>query len=127
MEQKYQSLGLVAGANLKRLIKQSSYKTQEEFAYVFGTDVRTVGRWINHGIDRLSTIEQIADFFGMFYPPIHFPFSSFCSVVVSRQVLGKGLPGLRLGNITPLYWHSLKTPARDRVRWRETFPWQSII
>lgn len=65
MEQKYQSLGLVAGANLKRLIKQSSYKTQEEFAYVFGTDVRTVGRWINHGIDRLSTIEQIADFFGI--------------------------------------------------------------
>ena len=53
MEQKYQSLGLVAGANLKRLIKQSSYKTQEEFAYEFGTDVRTVGRWINHGIDRI--------------------------------------------------------------------------
>ncbi len=63
MEQKYQSLGLVAGANLKRLIKESKYKTQEEFAFEFGADVRTVGRWVNQGIDKLSIIEQIAEFF----------------------------------------------------------------
>ena len=46
MEQNIKDPGLVAGANLKRLIKNSKYKTQEEFAFEFGTDVRTVGRWI---------------------------------------------------------------------------------
>ena len=63
MEQKNKALGLVVGANLKRLIKESKYGTQEEFAFEFGADVRTVGRWINCGIDKLSTIIQIADFF----------------------------------------------------------------
>lgn len=65
MEQKNQALCLVAGAKLKQLIKQSKYKTQEEFAFEFGIDVRTIGRWINRGIDSLSTIEQIAEFFGV--------------------------------------------------------------
>lgn len=65
MEHKYHDLGLVAGANLKRLIKESKYGTQEEFAFEFGADVRTIGRWINHGIDKLSTIMQIAEFFGI--------------------------------------------------------------
>lgn len=65
MEQNIKDLGLVAGANLKRLIKNSKYKTQEEFAFEFGTDVRTVGRWVNKGIKNLDTIQQIADFFGI--------------------------------------------------------------
>lgn len=63
MEQKFTDLSLVAGVNLKRLIKDSKYKTQEEFAFEFGTDVRTVGRWVNHGIKNLDTIQQIAEFF----------------------------------------------------------------
>ena len=63
MEQNIKDLGLVAGANLKRLIKNSEYKTQEEFAFEFGTDVRTVGRWVNIGIKNLDTIQQIAAFF----------------------------------------------------------------
>ena len=63
MEHNFQDLGLVAGANLKRLIKNSKYKTQEEFAFEFGTDVRTVGRWVNKGIKNLDTIQQIAEFF----------------------------------------------------------------
>ena len=63
MEQNIKDLGLVAGANLKRLIKNSKYKTQEEFAFEFGTDVRTVGRWIRGGINSLATIQQIAAFF----------------------------------------------------------------
>ena len=63
MEHTYQDLSLVAGANLKRLIKNSKYKTQEEFAFEFGTDVRTVGRWVNKGIKNLDTIQQIAVFF----------------------------------------------------------------
>lgn len=65
MEQNIKDLGLVAGANLKRLIKNSKYKTQEEFAFKFGTDVRTVGRWIRGGINSLATIQQIAAFFGV--------------------------------------------------------------
>lgn len=65
MEQKRKDLGLVAGANLKRLIKESGYRTQEAFAYEFGTDVRTVGRWINNGIKNLDTLQLIADFFGV--------------------------------------------------------------
>ena len=65
MEQNIKDLGLVAGANLKRLIKNSKYKTQEEFAFEFGTDVRTVGRWIRGGINSLATIQQIAAFFGV--------------------------------------------------------------
>lgn len=65
MEQNIKDLGLVAGANLKRLIKNSKYKTQEEFVFEFGTDVRTVGRWIRGGINSLATIQQIAAFFGV--------------------------------------------------------------
>ena len=65
MEQNIKDLGLVAGANLKRLIKNSKYKTQEEFAFEFGTDVRTVGRWIRGGINSLATIQQISAFFGV--------------------------------------------------------------
>ena len=65
MEQNIKDLGLFAVANLKRLIKNSKYKTQEEFAFEFGTDVRTVGRWIRGGINSLATIQQIAAFFGV--------------------------------------------------------------
>ena len=65
MEHTYQDLSLLAGANLKRLIKNSKYRTQEEFAFEFGTDVRTVGRWVNKGIKNLDTIQQIAAFFGV--------------------------------------------------------------
>ena len=65
MEHTYQDLSLLAGANLKRLIKNSKYRTQEEFAFEFGTDVRTVGRWVNKGIKNLDTIQQITDFFGI--------------------------------------------------------------
>lgn len=63
MEQNTKDLGLVVGANLKRLIKESSYKTQEEFAFQFGTSSRNVGRWINEGIRNLDIIQQIAIFF----------------------------------------------------------------
>ena len=62
MEQNITDLSLIAGANLKRLIKNSKYKTQDEFAYEFGTDVRTIGRWVNKGIKNLDTLQQIAEF-----------------------------------------------------------------
>ena len=55
-------LGKIVGANLKRAIKDSKWKTQEKFSEAFGAEVRTVGRWCNQGIDKLSLVQQIADF-----------------------------------------------------------------
>ena len=57
-----QDLSIIVGANLKRYIKFSKWKTQAEFANAFGAEERTVGRWCNNGIDKLSLIQQIADF-----------------------------------------------------------------
>lgn len=57
------NLPLVVGRNIRRLIESSSYKTQEEFAFRYGIDVRTVGRWVNKGVNNLKTIQQIAFFF----------------------------------------------------------------
>ena len=62
MELKSQDLGLVVGANLKRLIKESKYRTQEEFAFQFGVDDRTVRRWIGKGVYDIRSIQQLADF-----------------------------------------------------------------
>ena len=63
MERKTQDPCLVAGANLKRFIKNSRYRTQQRFAIEFCVDVRTVGRWINEGINDLTLINQLANFF----------------------------------------------------------------
>ena len=62
MERNSKDLGLVAGANLKCLIKESGM-TQEDFAWEFGADARTVRRWLSKGIKNLDTIGYIADFF----------------------------------------------------------------
>ena len=63
MEQQI-DLGLLAGANLKHLIQNSAYKTQEAFSLAFGTSVRNVRRWIKSGIRRLDTLQELALFFG---------------------------------------------------------------
>lgn len=64
MERKYQDLGLVAGANLKRLMKENQL-TQEDFAEAFCADDRTVRRWISQGINNITLIGEIADFFNV--------------------------------------------------------------
>ena len=64
MERKYQDLGLVAGANLKRLMKENRL-TQEDFAEAFSADERTVRRWISQGINNITLIGEIADFFNV--------------------------------------------------------------
>lgn len=51
----------IAGENVKRLIKQSHYRTQENFAYEFGADIR----WLNIGITKIDTLQEIAEFFGV--------------------------------------------------------------
>ena len=62
MKDTNQDLALIVGANLKRYIRLSRWKTQAEFAYAFGAEERTVGRWCNQGIDKLSLIQQLAEF-----------------------------------------------------------------
>lgn len=51
-----------AGLFLKKLI-QEYYSSQEDFAYDFGTDIRTVSRYVNNGINKVSTIQELAEFF----------------------------------------------------------------
>ena len=49
------------GSNLKHLIKESEYRTQERFAEKAFVDVRTVRRWVQNGIDSISTIAMVAE------------------------------------------------------------------
>ncbi|MBE6534017.1 MAG: helix-turn-helix transcriptional regulator [Ruminococcaceae bacterium] len=49
------------GANLKRLIKESKYRTQEAFAYACYHDPRVIRRWIQHGITHIDTINHVAE------------------------------------------------------------------
>ena len=62
MKQTTVDLNKIVGDNLKRAIKESRWRTQARFAEAFGTEDRTVGRWCNQGIDKLSLVQQIADF-----------------------------------------------------------------
>ena len=55
-------LSHIAGNNVKKIIKESVYKTQEEFAYSFGAEIRTVSRWLNSGIKNIDTLQEIAEF-----------------------------------------------------------------
>lgn len=49
------------GANLKRLIKESKYRTQERFSEAVDKDPRTVRRWVQNGVDSLYQLEDIAE------------------------------------------------------------------
>lgn len=51
-----------AGNALRRLI-QENYQSQEEFAYDYGLEIRSVSRYINTGINKIATIQSLADFF----------------------------------------------------------------
>lgn len=51
-----------AGEVLRQLIQQH-YSSQEEFADDFGTDVRTVNRYVNNGINKISLLQELAVFF----------------------------------------------------------------
>ena len=62
MREKSKLLSQIAGERLKRLIKESKYQTQEEFAFAFGAETRTLSRWLNQGVRNIDTLEQLADF-----------------------------------------------------------------
>ena len=53
-----------AGLVLKRLI-QERYSSQEEFALDYGMELRTVSRYVNQGINKISVVQEIADFFAL--------------------------------------------------------------
>ncbi|MBQ9735924.1 MAG: helix-turn-helix transcriptional regulator [Clostridia bacterium] len=56
------SFSLVAGERLRQLIKEY-YSSQEEFALDYPMDLRTVSRYVNNGITRIDTIQELAEFF----------------------------------------------------------------
>ena len=51
-----------AGEHLRMLIQQN-YTSQEEFAMDFGADLRTISRYINGGINKVTIIQELAAFF----------------------------------------------------------------
>lgn len=51
-----------AGTVLRNLIKQN-YPSQEEFAFDFGADIRTISRYINQGINKVDMLQLLAEFF----------------------------------------------------------------
>ena len=53
-----------AGLVLKRLI-QERYSSQEEFALDYGMELRTVSRYVNQGINKISVVRELADFFAL--------------------------------------------------------------
>lgn len=53
-----------AGEMLRKLI-QENYSSQEEFANDFGADLRTINRYINNGINNISTLQELAVFFSV--------------------------------------------------------------
>lgn len=51
-----------AGTVLRRLIEEN-YPSQEAFADDYGTDIRTVSRYVNNGISKVYVIQELAMFF----------------------------------------------------------------
>ena len=52
------------GLNLKRLIKESG-RTQESFAVKANIDERTLRRWLQKGINSISSISKVAEVLGV--------------------------------------------------------------
>lgn len=55
---------LYAGEVLRRLIREN-YTSQEEFAYEYHAELRTINRYINEGISKVRTLQELAMFFGV--------------------------------------------------------------
>ena len=54
----------IAGLRLRRLI-QENYSSQEEFAYDYGLEIRTVSRYINNGINKVDVIQELTEYFNI--------------------------------------------------------------
>ena len=55
------SLSEKVGQNLKKYIKISAYRTQENFAVAMNAHPTTIRRWIAHGVNDIDTIKKIAE------------------------------------------------------------------
>lgn len=53
-----------AGAKLRKLIAEN-YASQEDFAFRYGCDIRTISRYVNQGIEKMGTVQELAIFFGI--------------------------------------------------------------
>ena len=61
-----ESRKLIVAKNLRRIIKSSEgIGTIARFAELHGCDVRTAKTWVKYGIDRLTTISEVADTLGV--------------------------------------------------------------
>lgn len=58
-------MSVIAGKQLKKHIKNSVYRTQENFAEAMFVNATTVRRWIANGISKVDVIEEIAAMFDM--------------------------------------------------------------
>ena len=75
MEQNIKDLSLVAGANLKRLIKESNITQEQAAEKLFLSEGRCIRRLIRDGITKIDEIQRIADIFGV-------PFSEMLKPIV---------------------------------------------
>ena len=65
MKQQYQSLSLVAGANLKRLIKEANMTQEEAAAKLLLSEGSCIRRLVRNGITKIDEIQRIADILGV--------------------------------------------------------------
>lgn len=52
----------IAGKNLRKFIISAKYKSQEDFAFEYGADIRTINRYINDGINKIDAIQNLAQY-----------------------------------------------------------------
>ena len=75
MEQLYERLSIIAGANLKRLIKESNITQEQAAEKLFLSEGSCIRRLIRDGITKIDEIQRIADIFGV-------PFSEMLKPIV---------------------------------------------
>lgn len=55
---------LKAGKKLRELIARD-FDSQEDFAFEYGCDVRTISRYVNQGIEKIGVIQELAMYFNV--------------------------------------------------------------
>lgn len=55
---------LKAGKKLRELIARD-FDSQEDFAFEYGCDVRTISRYVNQGIEKVGVIQELAMYFNV--------------------------------------------------------------
>ena len=63
MEQQYERLSIIAGANLKRLIKELNITQEQAAEKLFLSEGSCIRRLIRNGIAKIDEIQRIAEIF----------------------------------------------------------------